>query len=151
MELANLYSYRIFPDGHLENFEKTRTFDDIQTMYTEQPLRSWGWTPSPRCGIGQTKMAKDPKSEPYREPDDGSLLIQSFGQADFMYVPTKYTDEFVKAGQLHLDHGIFIECAYPNVVDMVRRKTDAQIRVTDLCTNWTGGMRGSIQAMHMSQ
>ena len=90
-------------------------------------------------------MAKDPKSEPYRE-DDGSLLFYR-DQADFAYVPTKYTDEFVKAGQLFLDHGVFIECAYPNVVDMVKRKTDAKVRVTDLCTSWRGD-RGKIMAMN---
>jgi len=145
---ANELAYRIFPDGHTESFDKTKSFPDIKDMYENLPLQQWPWIPSRNCGLGQTDMAKDEESAEYRE-EDGSLLFSSHTQADFMYMPTKYSDEFNKAGTLHLDHGVFIECSYGKIVDMIQRKTDAKVRITSLCTNWVGGQRGTDDAMRI--
>ncbi len=142
--MVNQYAYRIYPDGHLEDFNKSTSFDTIDALYRSN-LFKWPHTPMSFCGGGQIEMAKDTElSKPYLE-DDGSLLISPYVQADFLYVPTKYTDEFAAAAQIHLKHSVFIECAYGTVIDMVRRKTEANIRVTKLCTSFDQSIRGTPQ------
>ena len=133
---ANKMSYRIYPDGHLEDFLKTSTYGTIKELYDGVPLHNWDNTFQKYCGIGQTELAKDPDSAVYRE-EDGSILFSPFSQADFMFVPTKYADEFARATDLHLKHGIWIECASSTVIDMVRRRADASVRSIRLCTGWS--------------
>ena len=91
------------------------------------------------------QLAKDPSSQRYQE-SDGSIFYRTWLQSDFAFIPTKYADEFAKAAELHLKHGIWIECAFPKVFDMVRQQTDAQVRTITLCTSW-GGARGSSEKM----
>jgi hypothetical protein len=88
-------------------------------------------------------LAKDPESTRYRE-EDGSLLIPSFAQADFFFVPTKHAEEFAFAADLHLKHGIFIECAFNTIMHMVKMKSNATVRSVGLCTEWDQSERGTI-------
>ena len=85
-------------------------------------------------------MAKDPDSSKYQE-EDGSLLFPSYTQADFLLVPTKYSEHFAEAARLHLKHGIYLECSLPKIVDIIRQQTSAGVRVVKLCTAW-GRWRG---------
>lgn len=140
----NHFAYRIFPDGHLENFDKTAKFPDIGTLYRDLPLIQWFHTLAEYGGKGQTRLAMDPASQPYREKD-GSILFSPYAQSDFLFMPTKYADEFANAAQLHLKHGIWIESAYSTVVDMVRRKTGGKSHTVNLCTHWE--RRGTESAM----
>ncbi len=89
----------------------------------------------------------DPESDPYRE-SDGSILFPPFAQADFMFVPTRYADEFEKAARLHAKYDIFLEVAYSKIIDMLVQKTNATTRDLDLCTIWAR-VRGNDQFMHM--
>lgn len=132
---VNKSSYRIFPDGHLEDFLKQKKYNSIQDLYDGVPLHKWDHTTQVYCGIGQIELAKDPESSRYRE-EDGSIFFPSFAQADFMFVPTAYAEEFAFAADLHLKHGIWIECAFNTVVDMIRSKTNVTVRSVDLCTGW---------------
>ena len=43
---------------------------------------------------------------------------------------------FTEAAELHLKHNIFIECAFPKVVDMIQRKTKVAVCPLNLCTEW---------------
>ena len=142
---ANKLAYRIFPDGHLEDLRKLRSYDSILELSEGVCLHSWEHWSEDYCGVGQTALAKDPESARYRE-DDGSILFSPFVQADFFFVPTKYADEFAMAAELHLKHRIWIECAFNTITDMVRRMTDAQIRSTNLCTEWSD-LRGTGKAV----
>ena len=80
----------------------------------------------------------------YRE-EVGSLLFPKYQytQADFLFVPTRFSEEFAEAADLHLQHGVYLECAVPKIIDMVRQqsKGEAQVRVVELCT-CRGGRRG---------
>ena len=134
-------SYRIFPDGHLEDFRKTKSFNSINELVDGVPLEKWDHYTQPFCGIGQTELAKDPDSARYRE-EDGSILFPPFAQADFMFVPTEHAEEFAMAAELHLKHGIWIECAFNTITDMVRRQTNVTVRSTHLCTEF-GEDRGT--------
>ena len=124
---ANTISYRIYPDGHLEDFLKTTTYSSIKELYHGVPLHSGDNIPEKNCGLAQTELAKDPDSAIYRE-EDGSILFSPFLQVDFMFVPTKYADEFARAADLHLKHGIRVECAFSTVIDMVLRRAGASSR-----------------------
>lgn len=140
--VANRSTYRIFPDGHLENFSKTASFNSIEEMYHRVPLQQWPTTILSYCGKGQTELAKDPDSAIYRE-EDGSILFSRFLQSDALFVPTKYADEFARAAELHLKHKIWIECSVNTVVDMVQQRTNATLRYVQLCTNWDPDLRGT--------
>jgi len=143
---ANKCSYRIFPDGHLEDLRNQNSYDSIQELNEGVRLNPWTHWTADYCGGGQTSLAKDPESARYRE-DDGSILFLPFVQADFMFVPTKYAHEFAMAAELHLKHRIWIECAFNTITDMVRRKTDAKIRSTKLCSEWSESLRGTDKAI----
>ena len=94
----------------------------------------------------QTKLLKDPASKKYQERD-GSIFFPSFAQSDFMFVPTLYTGKFAEAAELHLKHGIFLECAFPKIVDILRR-SGLKTRDVKLCTDWnTTHTRGTKESI----
>lgn len=80
-------------------------------------------------------FVKDPDTESYLE-EDGAMLIPSFVQADFLFVPMKYSSEFVPAAKLLVKHGVFLEIAFNKAVDMTRMKMNVTTRSMDLCTSW---------------
>ena len=83
-------------------------------------------------------MIQDPDMVKYQE-EDGSHLFPAYVQADFLFVPTKYSDEFAEAARLHLKYSVFLECAMPKIVDMVVQQTSAEVpRLVRLCTWWSG-------------
>lgn len=144
--------YRAFPDGHTETFDKSASFESWQQMFDNFVMPHWDrwgghWNHlnTDYCAGGQMKLANDPSCQRYQETD-GSILYPMWAQSDFAFVPTMYADEFAMAADLHLKHGIWIECAFPKVFDMVRQMTGAQLRVVELCTSW-GGARGWSQQM----
>ena len=50
---------------------------------------------------------------------------------------------------VHLKHGVFIECAYGTIIDMVRRKTGADVRITRVCTTFNRDLRGTLEFNQM--
>ena len=128
-------SYRMFSDGRVETIDKKRQFDSFAEMHSTVPLRKWPHYNHPHCTGGQQELTRDPESLRYHE-EDGSMLFLPFMQSDFMFVPLACVDEFTEAAELHLRHNIFIECAFPKVVDMVQRKTNVAVRPLNLCTEW---------------
>jgi hypothetical protein len=137
-------AYRIFPDGHLADFSKKQSYSSFHDLHTGIPLDSWYHYDQQYCSGGQIELAKDADSSRYREKD-GSILFLSIGQADFFFVPTEYAEEFSIAADLHLKHGIFIECAFNTILNMVRMKTNLTVRSVDLCTDWNYNVtRGTV-------
>uniref|UniRef100_A0A6S8YTD0 Uncharacterized protein n=1 Tax=Chaetoceros debilis TaxID=122233 RepID=A0A6S8YTD0_9STRA len=131
----NNLAYRVFSDGHIEDFDKTVNFTDLRSAMSEIGLNKWHHFKRAFCGPAQVKVAMDTESKVFRE-DDGSVLIPPYVQADFLFVPTKYADAFADAAKLHLKHTVFIECAYNTVASMTKMKTNATSRSVDLCTTW---------------
>lgn len=140
---ANEVSYRIYPNGTFSDLNKT-VFGDINTLWDKVPNFVGGWdmvkksycAGSAVSGIGNMAMAKDIDSAKYRE-EDGSIIFPSYTQADFLFVPTKYSDEFAEAARLHLKHEVWLECALPQIVDMIRQQTNAlPVHVVKLCTTF---------------
>ena len=141
---ANELSYRIFPNGTFADFNKTVFGADINTLFDNVPnfYHRWGLVRQPYCagsrrqGKGNILLANDTDSAKYQE-DDGSILFPSFTQADFLFVPTKYSEEFAEAARLHLKHQVFLECSLPQIVDMVQQQIHApEVRVVKVCTTF---------------
>ena len=130
----NQFSYRIFPDGHVENFDKTVNLPN-ENEYRRSGTLTHMWHFHKLCLPNQANLVMDTESEQYRE-EDGSILFTPFTQADFMFIPTKYADEFIKAAALHVKYGVFLECAYSKIVDMIVRTSDATVRNVPLCTTF---------------
>jgi hypothetical protein len=77
----------------------------------------------------------DPESDKYREPD-GAILFPSYTQSDFLYVPTNLADEYAEISKLVLKHNIYIECGFGTIVDQLRERANATVRIVPLCTSW---------------
>jgi hypothetical protein len=134
------FVYRIYPNGTYANHNGTELYTSKHQL--ESNLQSWGMRLRDACAPGQRRFAMDPRSEKYREPD-GSILVPSYTQADFMYVPTKLADDFAGIAKLLLEHKIYLECNFGIIVDQLQQRSNATVRVVPLCTSW-GGKRGKL-------
>ena len=138
--------YRIFPDKHFESSDKTKTFQSFEEWHYAESLSSsdceWQQPGKDHCSIGQLSMATDlsPSLDKIREPD-GSILFARSGQSHFMFVPTHLVDIFEEAATPHLKHGVFIECAFPKVLDHLIQRTQTQYRRIPSCTKFASDIR----------
>jgi len=139
-EIANIYAYRLFPNGTFADFNKTIFGSSHDALVDGVPNFYARWKTLGECSRSQIPMVKDPMSARYREYD-GSILFPSYTQADFLFVPTKYAEEFAQAARLHLKYEVHLECSLAKIVDMIRQQTGAGVRQVNLCTTW-GGKRG---------
>ena len=141
VELANQFSYRIYPNATVCAFNKTLCQPSVKHLYRALPLYQWGMTRKAVCGENQQTLAQDEEVFPYHE-DDGSLLFSSFTQSDFLHMPLKYADEFANLASLFLKHKIIHECTWGTIIDMIRQNFNATVRLTYLCTSWGPKRRG---------
>jgi hypothetical protein len=84
---------------------------------------------------GHERLAADPASAKYREPD-GTFLFVGHALADFMFLPIKYVRQVDALAELfHGKPAIFHECATPTIVDKLRHFYNATVQVFPICTN----------------
>ena len=137
-------TYRLYPngsmseDGYMFKGEKFSNLDDYfrSDTYKENPWKYQLVLPQ------QLSLTKDSAMDKYREKD-GSVLYPYFVQGDMLYVPTKYTDSFVEAATLHGKHDVFLEVAFPKIIDMVFLGSNYTTDDVNLCTEWKRRIRGS--------
>jgi hypothetical protein len=138
---ASTFSFKIHQNNTFSklNGQHFGTIPDLVASL----IPKWGMYTRGECLPALVKLATDPRSKPYRESDDDSLLVNGYTQSDFLYVPTKIADEWSTVAKLFLDSGVYLECSGGPIVDIVRRIANGTIplRVVDLCTTW-GGKRG---------
>ena len=137
---ANQNSYKLFPNGTFTDLNKTVFVDSLAALSNEVPslFLYHLHMENTKCIDPKSKMIQDPDMVKYQEAD-GSHLFPAYVQADFLFVPTKYSDEFAEAARLHLKYNVYLECAIPKIVDMVKQQTSAEVtRVVQLCTWWSG-------------
>lgn len=120
------YSYRVHPNG-------TLSIDLSNRM-------NWQWWDS-HCMPGIYEImarSDDPEYSAFLEPD-GSFVVPSPVQADFLYVPVEYAREFHAAAQVMARHKIFLECGFPIIVDKIlhRQRQPAQLHDTGNTTTTT--------------
>lgn len=107
----------------------------------------WSMYSKPECVPALVNLTIDPRSKPYREVDDESLLINGNTQSDFLYVPTKIANEWITVSKLFLDVGVYLECSAGPTVNIIRNLVAARndktipLRIVDLCSTW-GEKRG---------
>ncbi len=136
--LPNKFSYRILT---VFDFLKTQCHPTVVKLYRSLPLEPWGLTTRGYCSAAQQSLARDEESFPYHA-EDGSLLSSSFTQSDFLFIPTKHPEEFAKLASLFLKYRVIHKCAWGTIVDMLRQKQNATVRLTYLCTSWGPKRRG---------
>jgi Protein of unknown function, DUF288. len=137
---ANSTCYRMYPNGTVSSFDNTLSFDSFREFYAKVPSSKWNMYLQGYCSGAQMNLAKDPESAKFLE-NDGSMLFPSYTQADFLLVPTKYADLYMEAAKLHSKNNVFLECALPKIVDMVRQQATSEkvtMRVVKLCTTFYG-------------
>ncbi|CAJ1970342.1 unnamed protein product [Cylindrotheca closterium] len=146
-EVARKSSHRVFPNGTITDADKTIFVSSSKELMEKVPDLHGNWNEwlHSYCAPGQQQMAMDPEFAKYLEPD-GSAWFPLHTQSDFLMVPTKYAGEFAQAANLHLKHNIWIECAHAKIVDILREKSKAPVRLVRLCTGF-GASRGSWKSL----
>lgn len=140
---ANATSYRMHPNGSVSTYDNLLSFKSFRDLYNNVLVKNWGMYLKAYCSGAQMMLTKDPESAKFLEKD-GSMVFPSYSQADFLLVPTKYADFYTEAAKLHSKNNVFLECAMPKIVDMIRQQatttTDEKVtvRVVKLCTTFHG-------------
>ena len=146
---ARRYSYEIQPDGKYTNALGVVT-NDWKTL----GLTPWVYYEK-FCFPQLSRLARDTDSDIYKL-DNGNLQIPSYGQSDFLFVPTKLAPEFLGAVDLVVKHNVFLECGLPAAVSFashhLKINVDANVKELKLCTSWNyNNVRGKpkmIDACH---
>jgi hypothetical protein len=65
-----------------------------------------------------------------------SMIVPLFTQSDILFVPVNVAKEFITAVAMHASSGpkVFLECATPTIVDMVRQVSSTTVRTIELRT-----------------
>ena len=136
-------SYYIHPNGTFSKLNG-ESFGTQEALL--QSLEPWPW--NKRCCVSPlVELAKDPRAVPYLEDNEGPLLIPAWEQSDFLFVPTKFANSFIDIASLFLDHKVFLECAMPTIVDILRQQdTRVKVEAHSLCSTWDGS-RGTDRMM----
>ena len=145
---VSMNHYRIYPFGRRENNKILYTdafgnasFHSFKEL--DQTLKKWpgGTRDSQVCHWGQESFALDPEAWPYldvekydeafdehtvdvapKQKQDHFLLVPTYTQADFLYIPLNYTDIVVDLAHKLYKHGIWVECAFAMIVDQISKR-----------------------------
>lgn len=133
-------AYYILPGGEYRDLKGANfsTWQDLR----KHSLRDW---PHWKLCLPQTaSVFSDSRSLPFKDEIDGSMLIPTVAQSDFLYIPKKFGKTFIETAQVFVDYGVFLECAVPTIVDILRHFHNASISTANLCTEWIGLKRGTL-------
>jgi len=110
----------------------------------------WNMRLGPTCLGGLYEFAQDPRAKEYLEDENEEfyyLMVPPHVQADFLYVPLAYAKPFATLATLLMEHGVWLECAIPILVDQLVRLHGADVMVLQLCTDWNPKRRGRPEMM----
>ena len=132
-------SYSIHQNGTFSNAQGHNFQNDWKAL-----ARSLVSFPGYRlCIPPLMNVAADPSTNRYKN-EEGALLVPAVTQADFFYVPMALVGSFIDAAELMIKHKVFLECAFPTIVQMLRRIQNIEIRTISLCTGkMSQGSRGN--------
>ena len=87
------------------------------------------------------KMFNDPRFQPYlSEPqNENSFFNASFGPSDMLYVyfdSDEQRSAFLELVDLFAENKLFLECAVPTLVSLMRQRFEIKVHVAILCTDW---------------
>jgi len=136
-------AYFILPDGTFRDLDGAN-FSSWQDLESHS-LRKWShWG---KCIPQATNVAADNRSLTFKDNKDGSTLMPTFSQSDFLYIPRKHAKDFIEVARPFVEHNVFLECGVPAIVDILRHFKNVSVATTELCSAWGGGRRarGSIE------
>ncbi|GFH56576.1 hypothetical protein CTEN210_13052 [Chaetoceros tenuissimus] len=138
-------TFRIYQNGTFGNLDlNDKTHKDLDSLLTVH--KKWYNEKYNECTKGQMSLTKDPAFARFLDKDDNSFLVPRFVQSDMLFVPTAFAEYFIEGAELHKRHNIWLECAVPNIVDMIHQQNQESfsLREIDLCTDFnedTDGFR----------
>jgi hypothetical protein len=94
------------------------------------PQEYWGWWR--HILPGAFELAKDERFSQYFDKD-GTFSFIPIGRSDFLYVPTRFTSFFSPLADLMTEKKIFLESAFPVLVDETKKKFNASVLELTLC------------------
>ena len=100
---------------------------------------SWpAWT---QCHSNLTNMFNDQRINPYlsEATSDNPYLTARFGQSDMLYAffsTTEQRNAFLELLDLFAEHNLFLECAIPTLVSMMKKRFGIEVHTAKLCTDW---------------
>ncbi|GFH56578.1 hypothetical protein CTEN210_13054 [Chaetoceros tenuissimus] len=129
-------TYRIYQNGFFGNLDlNDKTHNDLDSLLTVH--KKWYNEKYNECTKGQISLTKDPAFARFLEKD-GSFLVPRFVQSDMLFMPTAFAEHFAEGAELHKRHNIWLECAVPNIVDMIHQQNEESFswRKINLCTEF---------------
>jgi len=136
--------FRIHPSGKGREAALVYTTPDgYRTLDKTELLRHLDfWMASEMCMNQLSEVVKDPRSKAYLEKDEEIeggkpyMSVQEV-QSDMAYIPTSMAKEFREVAQLFVDHNVYLECAIPQIIDIILTASkDVVAEPIDLCTSW---------------
>ena len=86
-------------------------------------------------------VAQDPRIKRYSR--NAAVDMAHYMQSDFFFLPMRHKHEFKNVATVMADHGLFLECAFPTMIRMMRKvRDDVTAKGVKLCTTW-GDERGT--------
>ena len=125
-------SYSLHPNGWFSKLDGTYT---NSSEWLKSTLNKW-WFMT-HCMDSFRAVYNDPKTREYHYLEENDrFFVPPHEQSDFMLVPTALTEDYSRAAQLMLDHKVFLECAFPKILDILTRTKNIETRIVSLCTDW---------------
>ena len=136
--------HKVLPNGNIQ--QKTGEIHNAsQIEQYVKALRTKNWPNWHWCVDSFRNFAMDPLSAPMRELD-GSMLQMGPARSDFIYVPTKFAEKFDAASKLAVKHNNFLECAMPNLVQILRNTANlTSLEKVQLCQDCSSGGSGTVK------
>lgn len=126
-------AFRVLSNGDFSVADGTRSRDEHVVYKFHRANKGW-WVHWNKCVLQLRNVVLDPKSKELLE-DDGSLIVPDRAQSDFLFVPTRYADRFKAAADLMVQHGVYLECGMPTIVQTLRHLfSDLKVGYINLCT-----------------
>ena len=123
--------------------EWVATFDPVSHFQLQRDGSFRGTTPTSwfwwkkSCVSPLRAIATDPQMQPFWGQDTG--LDLAVGQSDMLYVNTRNQTlmlAFTKLLRIFAQHELFLECALPSAVAIMRQKYHVRVHGAKLCTAW---------------
>jgi hypothetical protein len=116
---------------------KGQMFDNQESLQKTLPP----WYFYDRCLPGLTHVAMNSDASSHQDAE--GFMTFSNGVADFLYIPTKLTEEYAQAARLFFGFTppVMVECAFPSIVDMLHNKTGVKVTDVLVCTNSMGNKK----------
>jgi len=106
------------------------------TFQGQLPPSSWYWWKK-NCASTFRDIANNPQMDSFWGQDTG--LDIAIGQSDMLYVNTRNHTQmqaFTRLLRIFAQHKLFLECAIPSAIAIMKQKYGVRVHCAKLCTTW---------------